>query len=209
MHNIKSRFGIKDRILKVDYWQVSKSGKVLEFRVVDDIDTNPEKYRLGIIQIGRIIYKFESFAKSKKSKPQIQLFPNLTENKLAATVYWPDFLSSAIHLNPDTGPKNNLTLKTLHSISENYNLRVKSFDTDIDSDSRPDSGLHTDVGLWSASNQPFIWLKTGQFIEELMTGFDLNTGSDRKDIEIISPVEVLTDKKKSGYFQIRVSIPSV
>ncbi len=199
MQDIKNRIRIRDQILKADYWKVSRSGKVLELRVVDDIDTNPEKYRLGIIQIGRIIYKFESFAKNKVSKPQIQLFPNLTEDKLAATVYWPEFLSSTIHINPLTGTRKNLTLKTLQSISEKYNLSVKSRDSD--------SGSVNDVELWSASNQPFIWLKAGQFIHELIEGYNLNTESINKYIEIISPVGVMADKKKSGYHQINVSIP--
>lgn len=205
MHNIKARIGIKDRILTDSYWQVSRSGKVLEFSVVESIDTNPEIYRLGIIQIGRIIYKFESFAKNKVSKPQIQLFPNLTEGKLAATIYWPDFLSSTVQFNPEPGTKRALTVESLRALSEKYSLSMRFQGSE--SSTINDCGSKTHVDLWSASNQPFIWLKTGQLIEELMLRFDLSFNSAEEIIKIITPARIWPFNDKSGYLQMEVSIP--
>ena len=87
MDKIRNKLSITDDILPVCYWDITKSGKVLELRVKPSIDQQPAKFRLGIIQIGRIISRIQTLAEQSGSQPQIQLFPNLSENQLAATVY--------------------------------------------------------------------------------------------------------------------------
>ena len=94
--NLHERFKIVDSVVRDTYWQISKSGKIMELSVVPDMEQNPREYRLGVIQVGRIIQKIESCTKQGRSKPQIQLFPNLSEKQLAAIVHFSENMLGSI-----------------------------------------------------------------------------------------------------------------
>ncbi|WP_340106084.1 hypothetical protein [Rhodohalobacter sp. 8-1] len=209
MEKIRNKLDISDRILPKAYWDVKKSGKVLELRVLPSIDQSPEKYRLGIIQIGRIISRIQMLTKYSETKPQIQLFPNLAENQLAATVYWPAFLENMTqekhnqdqvqdHLPP-------LTVQCISKYAEHYDLSLSS-----DSTHTVEDGEMKTYYVVSQSNQPFIWLKVGQFIQDLTEHNDDSDGSS--DISIEVPMSYIPEHdasgKKAGYRQVKIKAPA-
>lgn len=192
MDKIKSKLSIKDSILPTAYWDMTKSGKVLELRVKPTIDREPAKYRLGVIQIGRIISRIETMAEQSGSQPQIQLFPNLSENRLAATVYWPGFAEGIKTETPKEIRRTPLSDASIRVIAKNYDLAIT-----------PDESLASDDGrnsvyyIVSTSNQPFIWLKLGQFIQDLKNQFDASPSSCNLSLEVLNNVE--PDKPPSNH----------
>lgn len=162
MDKINSKFQISDSVIPGTYWDVTKSGKVLELRVRPTIDKKPEKYRLGVIQIGRIISRIQSLAEISDSSPQIQLFPNLAESQLVATVYCPDLLESKPQETHENVTDTTITPSDIEELAAHYNLYAEKND-DKQSATSTVQVLH----IVSHSNQPFIWLKVGQFIQDL------------------------------------------
>ncbi|NBC64088.1 MAG: hypothetical protein GVY07_00320 [Bacteroidetes bacterium] len=161
MKNIIKKLEINDPVIPGTFWQITQSGKVLELRVTAHMERNPDHYRFGVIQIGRIIQKLKSYADCTRSTPQIQLFPNLNEKQLAATVYWPEFFSTHIQ---DSTPSHSTSefQSALFKIARKHRFKTETHEI------RDSAGKHTLViSILSCSNQPFIWLKTGTFIEEL------------------------------------------
>lgn len=159
MDKINSKFQVSDSVIPGKYWDVTKSGKVLELRVRPTIDQKPEKYRLGVIQIGRIISRIQSLAETSDSSPQIQLFPNLAESQLVATVYCPDLLESKPQETHKSVTDITITPSDIEELAAHYNLYT---------DKEDEATSKTQVlHIVSHSNQPFIWLKVGQFIQDL------------------------------------------
>ena len=184
MDKIRSKLSIKDNILPTPYWDITKSGKVLELRVKPTIDREPAKYRLGVIQIGRIISRIKSLSEQSGSQPQIQLFPNLSENRLAATVYWPGFVEGMKTETPKEIRRTQLSDSNVRIIAKNYDLAI-SPDESLASDDETTSAYF----VVSTSNQPFIWLKLGQFIQDLKNQFDASPSSCKLSIDVLNNVE--------------------
>lgn len=204
MDKIRNKLNISDSILPETYWDVTKSGKVLELRVRPSIDQAPGKYRLGIIQIGRIISRIQTLAGQAGAQPQIQLFPNLAENQLVATVFWPGFLdnlTSEIAAHPHPSP---FTLKQIKQIAEHYGLKLSSGRTDSFEDS--DGNTYY---VRSITNQPFIWLKLGQFIQELTEQTDISDSRYSLSIEVLTPCapEQHSSSQMHRYRQAKISVP--
>lgn len=202
MEKIKNRLRIPDPIIRKTYWDVTKSGKVVELCIRPSIDANPEEYRLGTIQIGRIISYIQSLAAVSNTSPQIQLFPNLAENQLAATIYWPALLSSSVpKLEDVSSGKHSLTADELTKICSHYNLFTKELPHD-------EAGTTRTYHILSRSNQPFIWLKVGQFIQELSERSNINT-EHNPYINILRPERLETPEGKVPvYPQAEVKLPS-
>lgn len=186
LNRIKNNLSIKDRIIPVDYWQVTKSGKVLELRVTPSIDRDPEKYRLGIIQIGRIIYRINSFESQGSSKPRIQLFPNLSENQLAATIYWPQLLKSQVDFTSAPKAQKAITLSFISELAGKYNLTVEKHPHSADSKKQHNNDKTDCYALSTTANQPFAWLKLGQFIEELKCCTDSHQAFSLENISLLN-----------------------
>jgi len=183
MDKIRSKLSIKDSILPTPYWDITKSGKVLELRVKPTIDREPAKYRLGVVQIGRIISRIETMAEQSGSKPQIQLFPNLSENTLAATVYWPGFEEGMKSNTPKENRRTPLSDAGIRVLAKNYDLAIVP-DEALASDDETNSVYF----IVSTSNQPFIWLKLGQFIQNLKNQFNASPSSCNLSIDVLNNV---------------------
>lgn len=170
------------------------------------MDTDPGCYRLGIIQIGRIISRIRSMSCKDGTRPQINLFPNLSETQLAATIYWPEFLQAVPYRHDEHDMQSSITEKQLRNVAKKYNLSfVPVFN--LKSGKPDDRRAYTIV---SHSNQPFAWLKVGQFIQELS---DLGTHSLQRGnlvFEILPAAlpEGTRPERKGSYEQIRMSISS-
>lgn len=182
MASLKSKLLLNTHVIPADFWNVSKAGKTLEFSVTAHIDINPADYRLGVIQIGQIIRRIEQLARVNNAAPKIQLFPNLAEDQLAATVFWPELLSGGTVTLPKKQPESLPHPSKIHSIAKDYRFTLK--ETDLNK-----SGNSNRWDLCSSSNQPFIWLKLGQFIEQLSeTDKGIPIGNLADSIEILEPV---------------------
>lgn len=177
MDKINSKLQISDPVIPGKFWDVTKSGKVLELRVRPTIDQKPEKYRLGVIQIGRVISRIQSLSEHSQSSPQIQLFPNLAENQLVATVYWPGLLEDIPQEDQISVTNSTISTTDIEQLAAHYNLN-------IDKSTNDQSALDTRniLHIVSHSNQPFIWLKVGQFIQDLTDR--ISTGKNKVTITI-------------------------
>ena len=203
MDKIRSKLAIKDTILPTPYWDVTKSGKVLELRVKPSIDQQPDKYRLGVIQIGRIISRIQTLANQSGTQPQIQLFPNLSENRLAATVYWPGFLEGLRKTEPEAIHRTTLSDVDIQTIAKHYDFTITA-DQSLASDDESRSAYF----VMSKSNQPFIWLKLGQFIQDLTEQVESVSSNSYLTIEVLTtglPVRSESDRKKA-YKQSKIYV---
>jgi len=203
MDKIRNKLSIEDNILPVPYWDITTSGKVLELRVKPSIDFHPGKYRLGIIQIGRIISRIQTLAEQSGSKPQIQLFPNLSENQLAATVFWPGFMEDEQGTKSEEIHRTPLSDSDMQTIAGHYDLKL-SADEPLTSDDDTNSVFH----VVSKSNQPFIWLKLGQFIQDLTEQVEASPSSCDLTIEILTTYtpERSSSTRKVSYKQAKIYI---
>jgi hypothetical protein len=205
MDKIRNKLKIADTILPVPYWKVTKSGKVLELRVRPSIDHEPGNYRLGIIQIGQIISHLQKLAKHSGAKPQIQLFPNLAENQLAATVYWPGFLEDVPYDKTQKMNQEQLSIKKIKEIAKHYNLALTA---DISDVSEGEGQVSSTYVVISKSNQPFVWLKVGQFIQDVMEHLIASGACGSCAIDVLTSFspETLPSKRMISYKQAKVSL---
>lgn len=203
MDKIRNKLKLSDEILPVPYWNITRSGKVLELRVKPSIDSQPDIYRLGVIQIGRIISRIQTLSKQSGSRPQIQLFPNLTENQLAATVFWPGFSEALKRVESEEVHRTPISDEEIKAIAGHYDLTLSTIDT-LSSDDETQTALCVS----SKSNQPFVWLKMGQFIQELTEQVEASPSAYDLTIEILTPYmpERASSARKGSYKQAKVFI---
>jgi len=199
LSKIKSNLSIKDRIIPVDYWQLTKSGKVLELRVIPSLDQDPANYRLGVIQVGRIIYRINSF-EGQGSTPRIHLFPNLSENQLAATIYWPQLLKSQVPFSPTEGGQKPMAETNIHDMADKYNLSIKKQPAESRGHQNYEDKCCCE--LVTATNQPFVWLKLGQFIEELKSSADNPSSFPVDNLSLLNPAKssMITGHETDTYY---------
>lgn len=203
MDKINSKLQISDPVIPGKFWDITKSGKVLELRVRPTIDQKPEKYRLGVIQIGRVISRIQSLSEHSQSSPQIQLFPNLAENQLVATVYWPGLLEDIPQEDQISVTNSTISTTDIEQLAAHYNLN-------IDKSTNDQSALDTRniLHIVSHSNQPFIWLKVGQFIQDLTDR--ISTGKNKVTITIevnrTYKAERSASKRSVTYRQMTITV---
>ena len=204
MDKINSKLKISDSVIPGKYWDITKSGKVLELRVRPTIDQKPEKYRFGVIQIGRLISRIQSLTEDSNSSPQIQLFPNLAESQLAATIYCPDLLDDIPQEDHKRRTDAAITVSDIEQLAAHYNLYTEKCD---DNQSASESGQV--LKIISHSNQPFIWLKVGQFIQDLTDRISSlkNRAEIAIDINRTYKPERSTSERSVTYQQMTLTLP--
>ncbi len=206
MNRIKNNLNVKDQITPHDYWQVSRSGKVLELRVTPSIDKNPNHYRLGVIQIGRIIQRIKSLESQSKTEPQIHSFPNLAENQLAATIYWPQLLNTDIHITPQKKGSEPCSPAFLCTLLNKYSLILKKDFPEITL--LQNNQELSRFSLLSHTNQPFVWLKLGQFIQEFKETASCGHQISVKNVKLDKPGKSETNNSSDNLFlQAHLHLP--
>jgi len=205
MNKIKQKLHITDPVHPGNFWKISKAGKVLEIWVIPDFEHAPDQYRLGVIQIGRVLEKILAYEMHSFSKLQLQLFPTIAEKQLAATIFWPELITSNLLSQSLDKPKLTFSSEALVEMAEQYNLTVCRR---VDADNRP-GFEHFD--LLSTSNQPFIWIKLGQFIERFLRSFDTNTDISTNSIQYQSPGGEQAERSggKKLYLQATLMLPCI
>lgn len=204
MNKIENKLQITDSVIPETYWDMTKSGKVLEFRVRPTIDQQPAKYRLGVIQIGRIISRIQSLVIDSDPSPQIQLFPNLAENQLVATVYCPELLEEIPQEIKKDFVHSAISVADIEQLASHYNLY-----TDKSASDQTVRNTEQILHIVSHSNQPFIWLKVGQFIQDLTD----RLGSFKNRVAIAIKVDRTYKQERSSsersntYSQMTLTVP--
>lgn len=173
-------------------WDFRISGNILELSVIPDYNTNPDKYRMGIIQAGQVLYAIERLAVSSGQLAQIQSFPNIEASQLVALVRLHRSYDSfhKTHPNGLHQDLNTPVITLLKSIASHYGLFFQNqngkelsrlldiFHTD---QKKIESGGYF-YSLCSTMDNPFLWLKTGQWIERVNQLIKENSSISAPDI---------------------------
>lgn len=159
-------------------WKFHISGDMLEIYVKPTYRNKPDQFRQAVICIGQVIQAVKDKVTSKGLRIQIQSFPSLHEKHLVAIVR-----IRKAKINNAT-KENNLILNLhqpviplLNDISSQYGMILKPMPTippenaelekylSLCSDKH--SGRQTLV-LCSKTNNPFVWLETGYWKEQVL-----------------------------------------
>jgi len=153
-------------------WTYRFSGNTLELLVTPDYALDPEKYRLGVVETGRVLQAIESNLSGTGRVMQTQSFPSLGESRLAALVRLQKIYGAGVL---------NGKLKTTDEISLSERFRTLAAQFGLSFQSLPavksptSAGTHSKASdepvsngfLCSAIDNPFIWLKVGKWIEAI------------------------------------------
>lgn len=160
-----------DTVFPEKYWQLTRAGKIFELHTTSTIDHKPDHYRLGVIQIGQIIQKIRTQIKNETTRPMIQIFPNISENQLIATVYWPE-LTNMNNIQISVPEQKTQDKET---VTANLQLWARKNRLILDPIDHVMAGSilkkSTPAGtknllLLSESNHLFSWLRIGHWLEE-------------------------------------------
>jgi len=138
-------------------WSYQVSGNVIELNVLPPLKKDPQNYRLGIIRIGGILFQLRN-----RFKDQIttNVFPNFLDNSLPVTV----------RLSKDSSKtkKNKESLEAIEQIYPSLFIRqtlTPSKEMQLPKDIPNNKPVEV---LSTYSENPFIWLQFGNYLEILL-----------------------------------------
>ncbi|MFU8812323.1 MAG: hypothetical protein ACNA78_05100 [Balneolaceae bacterium] len=185
-------------------WSFTISGNMVELRTMYTIDSDPENYRQGVIDIGSVLASIRAMCGEAKSRPSIQVFPNMMDSRLVATIRFSRTQPSG-HPQPKRHPLPNglpatLSLRQkLMRLAESYeliftevnNTHLKPFDLL----QKPSC---TPFFLGSKGDNPFVWLLVGGWAEEAISYLDRSSELHPKgSIHPLVPEELRGQIKES------------
>lgn len=205
----ETRFGL---------WSYKISGNVVELNVLPKMESEPNDFRLAVVQIGQVLDRLRHEYSHTVEEPQIQVFPNLMEINLVAVIQFTHSKpnrSSMASKNGHSQEKYSVTFSTVKELAKNNHFKLHQTDTDL-SELDTHEEVDTDADayiLWAASNNPFIWLKTGYITEQIQrlksidptAGLEINPihsdkvlSAIKEDVDLTgSPQAILLFKKRS------------
>lgn len=173
---IKSISTSKDKFGK-SLWDYRVSGNILELSVKPDYNNNPEEYRLGVIETGQVLQAIERQAILSGQVTQVQSFPNIDESQLVALVRLHRTYETDDTARPNGLKKgaNTPAGTLLKSIASHYGLFFQNKNAGDDkiiletfhSDQKKIESNGNFYSLCSTVDNPFLWLKTGQWINRV------------------------------------------
>jgi len=155
-------------------WEFSFAGNTLELTVKPNFVNASEMYRLGVIAVGQVIRALDDKAIANGYTTQIHSFPSLNETQLIASIRLHRIYGEAA-AQPDTnsmpaqiaGSDKNL----LKALASHYGLFFKASgcvsDTETHLNPGSDNKKKKLFSICTAMDNPFIWLKVGQWLEGL------------------------------------------
>jgi hypothetical protein len=159
-------------------WDYRISGNLLELSVNPVYSENPEEYRMAVIRIGQILQAIDHQAHLAGQESQIQSFPNIEESKLVAMVRLHRLYGSLDVKSRSNGLKSDsrIPISTLlKSISSHYGLffhnhngsAVQEIHELFESDNQKIVQPGRFYSLCTTMDNPFLWLRVGQWIERV------------------------------------------
>ncbi|MEX2585150.1 MAG: hypothetical protein WD315_02075 [Balneolaceae bacterium] len=189
-------------------WNYRFSGNTLEMMVTPDYTDDPEAYRNGVIQTGRVLQALEGELTGSGRILQIQSFPSLDESRLVAVArlqqtYGPGI--NGMQASTDAPPQTKSLLKSYASqLSLSYQQlpeeAFKSLETEIEIRSNLASNP-VYFALCSAIDNPFIWLKTGKWIEKVQMDLPKISPRITYDLPSAQRSEIAAGLKYCNYVQ--------
>lgn len=172
----ESRFGL---------WSYKITGNVVELKVLPNMENEPHDFRLAVIQIGQVLDQLRHEYSHSLEKTQIQTFPNLMEINLVAVIQFTHSRPSRKIQPSKNGinrQKYSADLKSIKELVDKHHLKLHQTDIDL-AELHPDHDNCSETDayvLHSNSNNPFVWLKTGYFTEQIrrMKNRDQESGLD-------------------------------
>lgn len=183
-------------------WSWDMTGNMLELSVPAGIKNEITKYRQSVLQVGKIIQRIRNTYPDSGESLSVQLFPNLMDIGLVAVVRAPE----SNKLKKIDLPKNGKAIQfedLLEKGKKEFSLdvdKIESKTTELVEDETDSDSLQTFV-LSSAVSNPFVWVRTGYFLE-LIQNFhsDKLTGKVLKTVENIdkpTKQQVISELKKN------------
>lgn len=189
-------------------WDYRFSGSTLEMMVTPDYTDDPEAYRNGVIQTGRVLQALEKELTGSGRILQIQSFPSLDESRLVALArlqrtYGPEING---HQAPsDPAPAEPLLKSFASQLSLSYQQlpedTLKNLQTRVDFRLPNLTSPTSFFVLCSAIDNPFIWLKTGKWIEKVQMDLPEISGRITHDLSTTLRSEIAAGLKYCNYVQ--------
>ena len=168
-----------------DFWSLELSGNILELSVPPPRESKVDEYRRSVIKIGKIIQQIRNEQKAGLPKPTVQLFPNLMDIRLIAVLRPAEngrhtedsFTNQKFDISFDEFIKNNTeessifadTLNPDNEILQHLNINRSS-------------EQYKACVISSLVNNPFIWVRTGYILENILTYFNKKEITDKPEI---------------------------
>lgn len=157
-------------------WNYRFSGNTLEMMVTPDYTDDPEAYRKGVIQTGRVLQALESALTGSGRILQIQSFPSLEESRLVAVARLQRTYGPGVNGNQLASDSPPLTESLLKSCASQLSLSYQQLPEEALDILKTGIDIRSDLSsnavffaLCSPIDNPFIWLKTGKWIEIVET----------------------------------------
>jgi hypothetical protein len=150
------------------------TGNQLELSVSPDPGKERVSYRNAVIQVGQILHKVEQHSKITGVYTHVNTFPSLEESRLIATVRFTNEPKPKRHQEDKTDLTNITPLSDkLKSIAKTYGLTINTSDcSNLKALTAENNTLEKIVDtceqcftITSAYDNPFVWLKTGLYVE--------------------------------------------
>jgi hypothetical protein len=159
-------------------WDYRIAGNILELSVKPDYNDNPDEYRLSVIETGKVLQAIEHQAILSGLVTQVQSFPNIEESQLVALVRLHRLYGTVDEPAPrGLKQESNTPAGTLlKSVASHYGLFFQNQNTHNDnnkileifhSDQKKLNNKGCYYSLCSTMDNPFLWLKTGQWIKRV------------------------------------------
>lgn len=159
-------------------WDHRVAGNILELSVKANYRVEPEEYRRAVIKIGRVLQVIDHQAVLSGQSSQIQSFPSFEESQLVALVRLHKFLGLHTSLDKHNGKNVDVsgTLPALlQSIASHHGLffhknngrSTDKFENYIHDEFNMIDSHESYYSICTTTDNPFIWLKTGQWIERV------------------------------------------
>ncbi len=174
------------RYYSTDTWKYRISGNVLEFSVIQKFTHDREVYRCSVITIGQILKNLTCKIEQMESHFLIQSFPNLESPEVIASIRLEEFSEKIFNPFPVLSDQKifDSEEEKLISLAANYQFtltRLNQSITEALNKRYKLSSANKWFVLTSNHDNPFIWLKLGNWKESILKNCN-------KELNIKSPI---------------------
>ncbi|MEX0993929.1 MAG: hypothetical protein WD599_00280, partial [Balneolaceae bacterium] len=183
----------------IDLWSYRLSGNILEIIAKPKYSQDPDHFRIAVIRSGQVLQSIYHQAMLKNQNAMIQSFPNMEETRLIAVIRLQKADKNMdskqfdkLKYNRDSGNSQSYSssqiLKAVASHQGMFLQPLQTNPSDLSKQEEILSDLSIELadkscfGLCGTSDNPFIWLKTGYWVERNRQLSDENSSFTLPDI---------------------------